>query len=551
MTNEEKLVMEINKYSNIIVYGAEMRGQCLVERIKHCLPQSTVSVAVSNTKGKIIRCGGLVAQNISDYAEMANDAYVVLIATREMFHDEIEKTARSFGFVNIIRITEQLFYDIQLKYDLNQIAKMQKNNQFLQYQTMNLIRLNHLREKVHLGQKIRVVFLLTCKARFNFASIYRAMEKIPIFEIILFVITDVYYYHNDTSTHESFEQMKLFANELNNKGFNVVWGYNENNDPIFIDTLKPDIIFYNICYFSLGLQECSPHKNNIRMCIFNTLSCFQPYAVPVCKTHEHYYFNNDDVFPAWLHFVGNRHEHALAANNSVTNGLHHVLSGYSVFDGYAEEPRDILPPKFRDKDKIIIYAPHWSMGMDYSVTSFHIFWKRMIALLKEHPNFGFVLKPHPNLSHTIKYREQGGERSQPTFEEWKDYCQTWEDSPNGIIVTDNSYIEWFRQSDCLITDSLSFISAWLPTEKPCIYLKNPAVPKSSFLDSFFDHIQPVLESYYLCDDEQTLKRLVEDVVVAGIDPKAEDRKRQIGNVVHNLGHAGEYIANYIAQQLGV
>jgi hypothetical protein len=409
---------------------------------------------------------------------------------------------------------------------------MQRNAQFLQYQTMNLVRLAHLRNKARQGEKVKVVFLMADKTRFSYASIYLAMKKKPLYKTAIFAIN---------------KNEKSYAEELIQAGFNVVWGFDENDEPISIDALEPDIIFYNFCYLK-GLKNF-PHRDDILIGILNNLSCFIPYFICTPKNCYEYFFENDEILPAWRYFLGNRHEYALAANSPITNGLHHVLSGNPILDAYAKESGLVLPPKLRNKEKIIIYAPHWSMGYYYRITSFHFFWRRIIEFLKECPNIGFVFKPHPELQREIQRSEQYGNRGQPTYAEWLEYCRTWEESPNGVIVSDSSYIDWFRLSDCLITDSFSFIVSWLPTDKPCIYLKNPNVSKEEFWGFFYDQTRPVLESYYICDDAQELKRLVEEVVIGGADVKADDRKRQKDSVIYNLGHAGEFIADYIERQL--
>jgi len=534
MNNENELLGGIKQFANIIVYGAKIRGHKLVERLKEWLPQTNIHVAVSDTKGEIEYCGGLLVKDIGAYAEMAEASSVVLIAATEYFHDEIERTAHSFGFANVIRISEFLWLKIigNSNGDLTEITKMQRNAQFLQYQTMNLMRLAHLRNKVRQGEKIKVVFPLIDKAKFSFASVYLAMKDNPLYEAALFLIN---------------KNEKSYAEELIQAGFNVVWGFDESDEPISIDALEPDIIIYNICYLK-GYKDF-PHRDDMLIGTLNSLSCYLSYGTLIPKQNYAYHFENDEVLPAWRYFLCNRHEYALAANSPITNGLHHVLSGDPILDAYAGEPGLVLPTKLRNKEKLIIFAPHWSMGYYYRITSFHVFWRRIIEFLKECPNVGFVFKPHPELQREIQRSEQYGNRGQPTYAEWLEYCRIWEESPNGVIVSDSSYIDWFRHSDCLITDSLSFIVSWLPTDKPCIYLKNPNVSKEEFWGFFYDHIRPVVESYYICDDEQELKRLVEDVVIGGADVKADDRKRQKDSVIYNFGHAGEFIADYIERQV--
>jgi hypothetical protein len=418
---------------------------------------------------------------------------------------------------------------------------------------MNLMRLKHLQDKVSLGKKVRVVFILTNETKFNFESIYHSMEKNPLFEVIIFIFDEIYYEEGYYSSNKSDNTDKLketreYAHKLKLGGFNVVYGYDDNNNAISIDEQNPDIIIYNACHLEPNFTkrpEMMPHY--LRRVISKYLSCYLSYGMLISSSYN-YHFENDNILPAWLYFIGNRQEYFLAVNNSITDGLYNVLSGHPLFDPFTSKLDFSLPPKLNNKKKIIIYAPHWSFATRFS-SSFHIFGQRILAFLQEYPDIGFVFKPHPRLESEIREKEKLNNKKYPTYSQYIEYCRAWENSPNGVIVNGSSYIEWFRSSDCLITDSFSFILTWLPTDKPCIYLQNPAVTAKDFFKNYQEYLKPVLESYYLCNSEENIKKLVEDVVINGADVKAEERKRQKDSVIYNLGNAGEYIANYIEQQL--
>jgi len=548
MLYEYELIAEIKQYAKIIVYGAEFRGRCVIRRLKNSFPLGNIFSAISDTEGKIDYCEDCLVRDISYYAKMANETCVVLIATREKYHSEIEAAVSSYGFLNIIRISESLFHSLHLEDRAEHADKMQRKSHFLQMQTMHAIQLERLREKVRLGARVKVVFLLASISTFNFASLYSAMEKNPLFDAVIMLIADSY--RDDLSNKEVLAPMKRYAQTLSYDGFNIVWGYDEHSCPISIESLHADIIIYNSCYLGRRYPAYiqSAHANNVRINISNTLSCYMSYGMWIPKGNYKYHFENDEVLPAWRFFSGNRSEYELAASSAITNGLQHILSGHPLFDSYTSALNLTLPPKLQGKDKLIVIAPHFSMGRGYEITSFHIFWKQIIELLSENPNIGFVFKPHPALSSEIRRRESSGDNAGlPTFAQWQEYCKTWENSPNGIIVADSSFIDWFRHSDCLITDSLSFILTYLPTEKPCIFLANPDA--TDFYGFFYDYIVPVLESYYVCDNAHMFEKLFDELIIGGNDAKACERKRQSKLNVHNLGHAGKFIADYIEKQI--
>ena len=310
------------------------------------------------------------------------------------------------------------------------------------------------------------------------------------------------------------------------------------------DTISPDIIIYNTLIF-----KYMPHGYNIKNNIINTLSYYISYDLPIVKTlhYEMYSFGNDDLLPAWRRFVHNRQTYYIAMQNPITNGLNCVVSWHPMFDAYLSEFTLALPPKFQGKDKIIMYEPHHSMGNPHS-TSFHMYYKQMLVQLNKYPNIGFVFKPHPLLKQVIRNCEENHTSGMPTLKEYEEYCRLWAESSNGVIVDDSSFIDWFRQCDCLITCRFSFMNSWLPTEKPLIYLKCPS-DSDDFSEYVYGHNVPMIESYYICDNEPDIKKLIEEVVIGGVDPKADKRKLQKDILVHNLGNAGEFIADYIERQL--
>jgi len=563
MRYETELIDVIKGYSSFLVYGAGFRGRITVERIRISFPNADIHVAVSQTQNGSNFCGSYQIRSIVDYKDIADETWVVLIATQEKFHNDIEETTRLYGFKSILRINEALFRDIQYNHDINSIrhdiyeAKcttnknieiLHKSNQFLQYQTMHAMRLEQLRIKACSGEKIKVVFLVTSEATFIFESLCRVMKKNPLFDVVLFVFYSLY--KEDCSNSDELNKMKTYTEVLIQKGYNTFWGYDDYNMPIFLDSLSPDIIIYNNSNLIGKYNDIlNPHGYNVRNCIANTLSCFIMYGSLIINENTAHCFENDEIIPAWKYFVGNRYEYDLASKSLVTNGFHHVLSGNPLFDPYINELTVSLPKKFVGKKKIIIFAPHWSMGRKYQITSFHYFWKHLTSLRDNNPEIGFILKPHPVLEKEIQEREkQGKEDSLPTFLEWREYISTWENSSNSTVVTDSSFIEWFRLSDCLITDSMSFILSWLPTEKPCIFLKNPCSEKDTS-KFFYAHILKVLDSYYICENEHELKNIFSDVVLNDVDPKKGERIHQKDQTIYNLGNAGNYIAEYITQEI--
>jgi hypothetical protein len=543
--NEYELIEVIKSETNVIIYGAKNRAQMVIERIKVNDLQPHIFISVSNTYNEFQTINGIPVQEIQSLVDLA-DCSVVVIATQSKYHDEIEKNVRKLGFKNVIRINDLLFKDIRLNYDIqtifyrmSQTSITQTQQQFMQHQTMNQIRLNHLRDKVRIGQKVKVIFLLTSVAKFSYSSVYRAIEKKGLFDVSIFLFEE---YFNDNEFMSDIGEMKEFAKQLESDGFNIIWGYDDKDTPKSIEQFSPDIIFYNAPY----LVNRNADQLIFRI-ICNYLSCYIPYGIEVANSFE-YHFEHKNILPAWIHFISTRQAYDLCGNNALSDGVNTVLSGHPLFDEYIKKAELKIPDKLKNGNKIVIYAPHWSVATWHNTSTFHIHYEYFASLLEKYPEINFVFKPHPRLGPEIRVREAKGENVIPTYREYEEYCKVWNDSPNGIVINDSSYIDLFQASDCLITDSYSFIASWLPTEKPCILLMNPKGPLNPY-KYYYDFVRPIIDSYYTCKNESDIDDIFKKVVIYENDDKIDCRKEQKNKFIYNFGHSGEFIADYIERQL--
>jgi hypothetical protein len=547
MEYEHELFSALKPYANIIVYGAGARGAVLLERLKYSLKYSVYPVpavfsAVSSAAGNPGYCSGYPVRVLDEYKELPAEETVVLISPQEKYHSVMEETARGMGFLNIVPISDALYRDIHHHYEQFNIIQRLRHSDFLQYQTMHNMRLDRLRAKIRAGGKARTVFLVTHESIFgSYDTVYKAMEKNPLFEPVLFV--SEHHYFNDTPDRDLAENARKLAASLENKGYSVISAHGGGGQ-LYIEDLKADIVIF--CYGGYHFHPHYDSNHDALINISNTLSCFIPYCLPVAKrSGDEYFYENEEAVMCWRYFIASRPDRSYAATKKVTQGLHHVVSGSPIYDAYAGESALVLPPKMQGR-KIVVYAPHWSMGNNiHPSTSFHIYYKRVLALLGEYPDIGFVFRPHPSLGVEIGFNI--GKPGIPAPDEWEEYCEAWENSPNGIIYTDGDYIDLFKVSDCLIGCSLSFLLSWLPTGKPCAVLRNPMEHMISFKDAFL--ARSVIESYYICSDTGELSTFMEEVIQKGSDPKAGERARQKEAAIHNLGRAGQFIADYIDSQL--
>lgn len=399
-----------------------------------------------------------------------------------------------------------------------------------------------LREKVRYGEKVKIIFVVVEKSKFNFASVYHAMAENPLFEPMLFVVDG----YQDVRLIED-NVMYNYYLELKKDGFNVIWGYDEFNNPKDIQDYHPDIIFYNTPSFSRYVNNYMNYVGLPSRTMASYLTCYIPYGMHVANESE-YHFENDDIIPSWLHFIDTRQAFDYCAHNTfTTNGANAVLSGYPMLDEYAK-PRKPFGGLKLPENPVVVYAPHWSIETWHNTSTFHIHAAKIMELLIANPTVNFVFKPHPLLAHEIRNRENRRDRTSVTYADYQRYCDNWRNSPNGIILEDSSFINLFKNADCLITDCYTFITVWLPTDKPCIFLMNPKGPKNPYR-YYYDFIKPVIDSYYTVHTDNELHDAFNNVFVVGNDEKAAQRKKVKEQLIYNLGHAGKFIANYIEREI--
>ena len=66
------------------------------------------------------------------------------------------------------------------------------------------------------------------------------MEKNKLFDVSIFILDEFAYEYRS----EPGQNMRRFADKLQEKGYNVIWGYDDNNMPLPIEMFSPDIVFY-------------------------------------------------------------------------------------------------------------------------------------------------------------------------------------------------------------------------------------------------------------------------------------------------------------------
>ena len=457
--------------------------------------------------------------------------FIKISIRKKSSKSDIDFVAQRIPFRSLRDSIKNIYYEINRKLDNN--TKYFNANMQYSFYNFNKYKEELLKQKAKNREKIKVIFLIPESAKFGMESIYYSMLESEIFDPYILVVhpRDNFFDENQTYFKEAVESYNLFKE----RGYRTLFAYNmENMKAIDIENFKPDIIFINNPnMFSFGV-----FKNiNINL---KYLTCYINYSINVASLDD-YHYNNSSINTCYKMFAETYYCYKKHMN--INNGFNTVLTGYPKLDSYKKDIKEcIIPKKIDNGNKIVIYAPHWSIGKIDTLTrlgTFNLYHKYFMKLLKENPNINFVFKPHPSLrDRIIDYKIMD-------IEYYENYIKEWNNSNNGIYISDGEYIDLFRKSSCLITDSGSFIAEYLPSENPCIYLINPE-EENLIENTFNDFAKPIVNSYYLCYNEEDINKYFNEIIINENDYMKDKRLNLIKDSFINIGSAGKIITDYLS-----
>ena len=260
-----------------------------------------------------------------------------------------------------------------------------------------------------------------------------------------------------------------------------------------------------------------------------------------------YYYNNRRINTTWKNFALSKIDYDEYLKYSVDCGLNTVLAGYPKLDSYNKSLEEChIPAKIDNGNPIVIYAPHWSVVHYWEpsdLSTFNIYCEYFMNLVKKYKNINFVFKPHPSLAkNLVRHKIM-------TYEQYNDYINEWNSQPNGYYEFGGEYIDIFKKSSLMITDSESFIAEYLPSNNPCMYLVKPSRNQATYMDGFSLAARKILEKYYLCHNQEEIEKYFKMIMLEKNDPMKDERIKLKDEIFVNLGCAGQKIVNYLTEIL--
>ena len=383
-------------------------------------------------------------------------------------------------------------------------------------------------QKEYAKRKLKVCFLCQDNAKWSYQSLYEAFEKNEHFEpqVLVSIATDLLNKDNVFADYKKCltDNYNFFAS----RKMNVAYAFDADNNK-FIDLKKfsPDIIFYEAPW---GLKNLHEPCNTSAY----ALSCHSSYGASI--TNGTYEFTLPFYRQLWRYFLDN----SLTKYRYLEQGFHEdniPVCGPLKLDAYLR-PIKNNPWKANDK-KHIIWAPHHSFS-ENSILKYGTFdwnYRFMYRYAKEHPQYEFIVKPHPAIYRAIF------DSGLITRQEIDEYFAAWRALPNAQVIEGGDYFDLFKTSDLLITDCCSFLCEYLPTEKPLIHL----VSEQSV--GYNEYGKRIIEGYYPAHNVQELNEKLDDILIKGKDELKAKRKEIITEFKFGTACVADKIVNYLEKCL--
>lgn len=380
--------------------------------------------------------------------------------------------------------------------------------------------LRRLQEKYG-HQKIRVGFLVSEPAKWQYQSVYEELDKSEYFEPVI-LVTELYCAHEGKKVfYKTIEECKAF---FDSKNMNTVYAYDRKQKQyISLDKLGIDILFYQQPWEVAEIQQ--PIKASASM-----LTCYSPYGLHLIEFYGSYMEHFHRYL--WKMFVEND-QITECLNKKVKTPITNCQNvGYPKLDIYFEEEKT---DKKADKP-MIIYAPHHSFEADGILcATFQSNGKDILKLAQKYKNeINWVFKPHP------RFKQAAIRNGIMSESEVEAYYAAWEKL--GTIYEGGDYFDLFRQSAGLITDCCSFLGEYLPTQKPIFHLREHKV-------NFYDWVETMIGSYYQIRDIKTLENELERVILKNDDYKKAERLEKIKLIFDEKEKSVQKIMQVLVQAL--
>ena len=399
--------------------------------------------------------------------------------------------------------------------------KIKQNIDFINKNIVNVKK--RLSKKIK-TQKLNVIFYVYDDTKWKCQSLYDLMDKSENFIPYIYVTKNAAPQNN--CNYQTDDDLRKVYDFFAKKSMRVKYAYNiEKQKYIPFEKMnpKPDIIIYQHPWYverTQGPVVCSKFA----------LTYYVPYYIS--DTDE--WFEYDLRFHKYIYkyFVPSDIVRKNYAKKMSNNGKNLVVSGHPQLDYFYLNQKKC---DSNTNNKVIIYAPHWTVcGDNIGYSTFDWSGREILEFAKSHKEFNWVMKPHPLL---YNFLYQSGYMSK---NETDKYFDDWREI--GQVFDSGDYMELFSNSSVMITDSGSFLIEYLLTRRPCIHLVS-----EKFIGN--ETAKQICAGYYNAHNKEEMYSLLNEVIIANNDYKKSERDLIIQSMNLDNNYAAQNIVNEIINDL--
>jgi len=386
--------------------------------------------------------------------------------------------------------------------------------------------------RIQAKKQIKVVFLVYNTAKWQYESVYQAMEKHPKFNPRIVIVPRPIWHKKKhiieelEKTKRDFTKYKIVISKVGSRCLDIK------------RMLKPDLIFF-------ADHNINNSKYDINRFYKTSLCCHVPYSYFISSDYNIFY-NQPFHKLIWVSFTETSYHKDFANQYAVEQGRRFIHSGYPPMDqliGFHYSSNFNAWPKAKPRQKKLIWAPHFSVDDDKRSASFLVYCDFMVDVARMYMDYLCIsFKPHPSLKAKLYSLPNWG------TEKTDDYFRLWSEM-NNTQIDEGSYTDLFLQSDGLLHDGFSFIVEYLFVNKPLCYIY-----KNVEVNNVMNPLgQKALGASYKSHNKAETIQFIEDVLLEGNDSMANNRVDLVKKVLYppNNQSAAQNIVDFIIKELNL
>lgn len=446
---------------------------------------------------------------------------------------EISLSTRLTTFIKKIKLAQKYFKE---SFRFDRAIKYIFSCSYVEYcSKYNYLKvLKRIQDKVKNNEKIKIIFIVESNQKWGWQSVYEEFANDDRFELLLVALPLTTRYKERIYPQK--EDIAFFS-RLN---MPIIDGFDYEKDVAKdLRELKPDVVFYTHPWF-VEVNKIPP-----TLVSEYALTCAISYGFNVAEsrvwgtTTPRNFCGN-----LWTMFAESVwHKSFYETGTKLKNKDILYITGYPKMDAYKEPIADGFEQIWKDATHSrprIIYAPHHSLEKEGGLcaSNFVEHSKFFLEFAKSHPEYEFIIKPHPLL------KSKCVSTGFMTEDEYEDYIEQWRSLENGNAYTSGNYYDLFKTSDLLITDCFSFLGEYFVSQKPIVLLKTQ---ERSAFNAFGENLT---RGMYIPQTIEETETLLTDILVNKNDYLKEKRLDILDkNFFIPQNGVGKYIVDYIKNQI--